>query len=83
MAFDELGATYAVHQGAVNGSKMASLDFPAYGSLYFADTPIDTSTKVAVKAGFCIGPNCNPTMWNRHPRELELYGGPSSNRSPC
>ncbi|KAL2800612.1 hypothetical protein BJX66DRAFT_321573 [Aspergillus keveii] len=62
--------------------KMASLDFPAYGSLYFANTPIDTSTKVAVKAGFCIGPNCNPTMWNRHPRELELYGGPSSNRGP-
>jgi hypothetical protein len=63
--------------------KMASLDFPAYGSLYFSDAPIDTSTKLAIEPGFCIGPNCNPTFWNRNPGELELYGGPSFNRGPC
>ncbi|KAL3441573.1 hypothetical protein BJX65DRAFT_299639 [Aspergillus insuetus] len=61
--------------------KMASLDFPAYSSLYFSDAPIDTETKVAVEPGFCIEPNCNPTFWNRNPGELELYGGPGSNCS--
>ncbi|KAL4919856.1 hypothetical protein BDW62DRAFT_209538 [Aspergillus aurantiobrunneus] len=29
--------------------------------------------------GFCVGPHCSPTFWNRNPGELELYGGPSPN----
>ncbi|RHZ58563.1 hypothetical protein CDV55_106039 [Aspergillus turcosus] len=59
--------------------KMASLDFPAYGSLYFSDAPIDSNMKVPFEQGFCIGPNCSPVFWTRNPGELELYGGPSPN----
>ncbi|EDN08148.1 predicted protein [Histoplasma mississippiense (nom. inval.)] len=62
--------------------KMASLDFPAYGSLYFSDAPIDPNKKVPFEQGFCIGPNCSPVFWNRNPGELELYGGPSPNCGP-
>ncbi|KAJ5796781.1 uncharacterized protein N7518_005321 [Penicillium psychrosexuale] len=62
--------------------KMASLDFPAYGSLYFADAPLDSNSKVPFEQGFCIGPHCSPVFWNRNSGENELYGGPSPNCGP-
>lgn len=62
--------------------KMAFLDFPAYGSLYFADTPLDSDSKIPFKQGFCIGPHCSPVFWNRNPGEHELYRGPSPNCGP-
>ncbi|PWY71677.1 hypothetical protein BO70DRAFT_414391, partial [Aspergillus heteromorphus CBS 117.55] len=65
---------------------LAALDFPAYGSLYFADAPIDSSLKIPFEhgQGFCVGPNCSPVFWNRNPGELELYGDgdSSSNCGP-
>ncbi|OJJ50142.1 hypothetical protein ASPZODRAFT_128762 [Penicilliopsis zonata CBS 506.65] len=62
--------------------KMAALDFPAYGSLYFSDAPIDTRAKIPLEQGFCIGPHCSPIFWNRNPGETELYGGPSPDCGP-
>ncbi|GAT26646.1 serine/threonine protein kinase [Aspergillus luchuensis] len=62
--------------------QMASLDFPAYGSLYFSDAPLEEQTKIPLEQGFCVGPNCSPVFWNRNPGELELYGGPSPNCGP-
>jgi len=53
---------------------MASLDFPAYGGLYFSDGPLESHMKIPFNQGFCIGPHCNPVFWNRNPGELELYG---------
>ncbi|KAJ5576504.1 hypothetical protein N7535_003430 [Penicillium sp. DV-2018c] len=44
---------------------MASLDFPAYGSLYFADAPLDSDSKIPFEAGLL--PNCGP--W----RDLTSY----------
>lgn len=38
--------------------EMASLDFPAYGSLYFDDIPLDSALKIPFEKGFCIGPHC-------------------------
>ncbi|KAJ5981547.1 hypothetical protein N7522_013583 [Penicillium canescens] len=32
--------------------KMASLDFPAYGSLYFSDAPLDSDSKIPFEQGF-------------------------------
>ncbi|PKX89346.1 uncharacterized protein P174DRAFT_464477 [Aspergillus novofumigatus IBT 16806] len=58
---------------------MASLDFPAYGSLYFSDAPLESHMKIPFEEGFCIGPNCSPVFWNRNPGEHELYGGTSPN----
>lgn len=62
---------------------MASLDSPAYGSLYFSDGPLESHMKIPFEQGFCIGPHCSPVFWNRNPGELELYGGPSPNCGPC
>ncbi|GFF63103.1 hypothetical protein IFM60648_00818 [Aspergillus lentulus] len=62
---------------------MASLDFPAYGSLYFSDAPLELHMKIPFEQGFCVGPHCNPVFWNRNPGELGLYGGPSPNCGPC
>lgn len=63
--------------------KMASLDFPAYGSLYFSDAPLESSKKIPLEEGFCIGPHCSPVFWNCNPGELELYSGPSPDCGPC
>lgn len=63
--------------------KVASLDFPAYGSLYFSEAPLNPSLKIPFEQGFCIGPHCSPVFWNRNPGEPELYGGPSPNCGPC
>ncbi|KAJ5164822.1 uncharacterized protein N7500_006652 [Penicillium coprophilum] len=57
--------------------KMASLDFPAYGSLYFADAPLHPDSKIPIEDSFCV-----PVFWNRNPGENELYGGPSPNCGP-
>ncbi|KAI1976664.1 hypothetical protein LOZ54_006603 [Ophidiomyces ophidiicola] len=64
-------------------SELASLDFPAYGSIYFADAPIDVaSLKIPLEDGFCIGPYCSPLFWNLGAGEPELYGESSPNRGP-
>lgn len=63
--------------------KMAALDFPAYGSLYFSDAPLPSEKKVPFEEGYCVGPHCGPVYWNCSPGELDLYGGPSPNCGPC
>ena len=67
--------------------QMASLDFPAYGSLYFshacADAPIQPDLKIPFEQGFCIGPHCSPVFWNLNPGEPEPYGGLSSIYGLC
>ncbi|CAK44190.1 uncharacterized protein An02g04650 [Aspergillus niger] len=62
--------------------QMASLDFPAYGSLYFSDAPLEAHLQIPFEQGFCIGPHCSPIFWNRNAGEVELYGGPSPNCGP-
>lgn len=62
--------------------EMASLNFPAFGSLYFLDAPIHESKKIPIDNKFCIGPHCSPVFWHCNPGELELYGGPSPNCGP-
>lgn len=62
--------------------EMASLDFPAYGSLYFSDASIDSARSIPLEKGFCIGSHCGSIFWNRGPGEIELYGDSSSNCGP-
>ncbi|KAL3254655.1 hypothetical protein ABHI18_008825, partial [Aspergillus niger] len=62
--------------------QMASLDFPAYGSLYFSNVPLEAHLQIPFEQGFCIGPHCSPIFWNRNPGEVELYGSPSPNCGP-
>ncbi|QVM11227.1 hypothetical protein D8B26_005880 [Coccidioides posadasii str. Silveira] len=64
--------------------KMTSLNFPAYGNIYFSDAPIEAALKVPLQDDdrFCIGPYCSPLFWHRGAGEPELYGEPSENRGP-
>jgi hypothetical protein len=47
---------------------MASLDFPAYGNIYFEDAPLEEHLKIPLEDGFCIGPLLQSTfleLWSR------------------
>ncbi|MCJ1245021.1 hypothetical protein MMC30_002222 [Trapelia coarctata] len=58
--------------------QMATIEFPAYGSIYFVDAPIDSSLKQAFVPGFCIGPNCEPRYWEK----TRYYDFIKPNRGP-
>lgn len=61
---------------------MADLRFPAYGSLYYADAPIDEGLKIPF-GDFCIGPHCGREYWDCIPGENRYYEGRKVNRGPC
>jgi hypothetical protein len=64
--------------------QMAALGFPAFGSIYFQDAPIDPALKISLEDGFCIGPHCDPVLWNCSPGESELYGNSGGqSQGPC
>jgi hypothetical protein len=63
--------------------EMASLDFPAYGSLYFLDVSFDSRLNIPFERGFCVGPHCGSGFWKRGPAEVELYGCSDSDCGPC
>lgn len=64
-------------------AEMAKLPFPAYGSLYFADAPIDLKSKIEFAEGFCIGPCCNTQYWDCNVTEPRFYEERLPNRGPC
>ena len=53
--------------------QMTALEFPAFGSIYFQDAPIDPTSKIKLEDGFCIGPHCSPGFWNCGVGENALY----------
>jgi len=61
---------------------MATLEFPAYGSLYFADAPIEQQFKVPL-GDFCIGPHCGREYWDCTAGEARYYDQRKPNRGPC
>ncbi|KAL3422795.1 hypothetical protein PVAG01_04542 [Phlyctema vagabunda] len=56
--------TRCVQSVCMTMKQLAALEFPAYGSLYFKDAPIDPSLKVPFADGLCIGPHCSTTYWD-------------------
>lgn len=64
-------------------TEMARLPFPAYGSLYFADAPIDPNMKINFVNGFCIGPHCGTQYWDCNVGEARFYEERPPNRGPC
>jgi hypothetical protein len=63
--------------------QMTELEFPAFGSIYFRDAPIDPALKIKFDNGFCIGPHCGPVFWNCGPGETALYGNSGYDHGPC
>lgn len=63
--------------------EMASIPFPAYGSLYFANARIEERRKVDLRGGFVIGPHCGREYWPSRagtPREKQKL---SEKEGPC
>ncbi|RMY88948.1 hypothetical protein D0862_10320, partial [Hortaea werneckii] len=62
--------------------QMTKLGFPAFGSIYFQDAPVDAALKIMFEDGFCIGPHCGPVYWNCSPGEGSLYGNRGYDHGP-
>ena len=70
---------------SMNIMKMSELDFPAYGSLYFADAPFlgADSRQRLDDSKYCIGPHCRSTYWDCNVGEPRYYAFKGLNRGPC
>lgn len=63
--------------------EMTELKFPAFGSIYFHDAPIDPALKVELGNDFCIGPHCGSVLWNYGLGESDLYRSSGHDQGPC
>ena len=63
--------------------QMAAIEFPAYGSLYFANMHIEPQSKVAISKDYCIGPHCGPRYWDCNVGEARDYVSINPNSGPC
>lgn len=63
--------------------KMAAMEFPAYGSLYFANAPIESALELPEVQDYVIGPHCGPRYWDCNPGEERYYSLRKPNRGPC
>ncbi|KAM5454307.1 hypothetical protein MaudCBS49596_002324 [Microsporum audouinii] len=65
---------------------ISELDFPAYGSLYFADASFikaDSKQKLDNDPKYCIGPHCRgSTYWDCNVGEPRYYAFKGPNRGP-
>ncbi|KZF20888.1 hypothetical protein L228DRAFT_270155 [Xylona heveae TC161] len=62
--------------------EVVDMDFPAFGCLYFADTPLDPASKIFLDEDFCIGPHCGPRYWDCNVGEPRYYHRTRPNRGP-
>jgi hypothetical protein len=81
------GMNVIQHMDTVKGlarliQSMATLPFPAYGSLYYVNAPIDEQSKIPF-GDFCIGPHCGREYWDCTAGEARYYNQRKPNRGPC
>lgn len=63
--------------------EMMDFEFPAFGSLYFVDSPVDSADRVLLDDKFCIGPHCRSSYWDCDVSDPRYYHEVGSNRGPC
>lgn len=63
--------------------EIANMEFPAYGSLYYATAGLSSASKVPLNQDFCIGPHCGAMYWNCNPAEPKYYQNTNPNQGPC
>lgn len=63
--------------------EMADINFPAYGSLYFVDSALESASKRTLDERFCIGPHCGAAYWDSRVGESRYYHNTKSNQGPC
>lgn len=63
--------------------EVAELKFPAYGSIYFADTPMPpTSFPQVLNEEFCVGPHSAQMWWDCGAQQHFNHHG-QANHGPC
>ncbi|KAF1960178.1 hypothetical protein CC80DRAFT_465850 [Byssothecium circinans] len=62
--------------------EVVDLQFPGYGSLYFADTTYITASKLPLDQEFCIGPHCGSMYWNCNVKQPKYYHEVGPNQGP-
>lgn len=63
--------------------QIAALEFPAYGSLYFADGPLNSAFTIPSAPGFCVGPHCGTRYSDCNVHDARYYAFTKPNRGPC
>lgn len=63
--------------------QVANMTFPAYGSLYYANIPLESSCKIPLDQDYCIGPHCGAMYWGCRPSEPRYYQNVGSHHGPC
>ena len=70
----------AIYQKA---KEMVDLQFPSFGSLYLADSPVSPNNKQTLDEKFCIGPHCGTRYWDFGIGEDGCYLDTNPNQGPC
>lgn len=63
--------------------EMSNIRYPAYGSIYFADAPIDSKLKIKLVDGFCVGPSSGSPLWPCSPEVVSTSNGITSIEGCC
>ncbi|KAB8069206.1 kinase-like domain-containing protein [Aspergillus leporis] len=69
----------AIYQKA---KEVVDLQFPCFGSLYLADSPVSPDNKQTLDEEFCIGPHCGTRYWECGVGEDGYYHNTKPNRGP-
>ncbi|KAG5294078.1 hypothetical protein I7I50_04696 [Histoplasma capsulatum G186AR] len=62
--------------------EMIDIEFPAFGSLFFVDSPLDSGHKTPLDEMFCIGPHCGSRYWDCNVSEPKYYHNTKPNNGP-
>jgi hypothetical protein len=63
--------------------EMVDIKFPAYGSLYFVDSALESASRRMLDERFCIGPHCGAAYWGSRFGKSRYYQSTNLNPGPC
>lgn len=63
--------------------ELLDLQFPAYGSLYLADSSYIAATGLPLDHEFSIGPHCGAMYWDCNIGQPKFYHTVKPNHGPC
>lgn len=63
--------------------ELDDMQFPAYGSLYFADTRYIAGRSLPFTHDFCIGPHCGVMYWDCSVGQARYGRDDDANQGPC
>lgn len=76
----QIGCIEAIQK---NLKQVVDLEFPAYGSIYFADKTNIATSGPSLGHGFSIGPHCGAMYWNCNAAQPRYYHQVKPNQGPC